>query len=406
MLLCQLAARGGVMELPNEAIVNYIFPNDHEVWWSILIAVYPFITGLVAGAFVVSGLYKLFKVKEFKPIANFALVSAFCFGLFAPLPLLFHLGQPQRAFEIYFTPHLTSAMSVFGYVYSGYMMLLMIEIWLIYRPYFIRKANETTGFVKRVWSLLTLGVNVYNPDSAKLDDKLVMFLAGIGIPWAFFLHGYVGFIFGSVKARAWWATPLQPVIFLLSAIVSGMAILFVMYTFIKWRQGARYDFPMIRKFSAYLWGIFILDFSVQILEVVVARYEQGHHWSLIEPLLSGPLFDSYVIGEILILTVIPFFVLGYAVLFDIRDKTLLYLSNIGAFLLVLHVLFMRFNVVVGGQLISKSERGFVEYDWMIFGRDGIFVCAVILSMPFIAYYVISRLIPVFEEPHSESSASP
>ena len=49
-------------------------------------------------------------------------------------------------------------------------------------------------------------------------------LAGIGIPVACFLHGYAGFIFGSVKANALWMTPLMPVIFIMSAIVSGIAL--------------------------------------------------------------------------------------------------------------------------------------------------------------------------------------
>lgn len=393
------------MELPNDALVNYIFPNNAKVWWSILIAVYPYITGLIAGAFVVSALSHVFKVREFKPIANFALIVAFCFGLFAATPLLFHLGQPQRAYEIYVTPHLTSAMSVFGYVYTSYLILLMLEIWLIYRPHFIRKANETKGFEQRIWYVLTLGVTTYHPDSAKIDQKFAVFLAGIGIPWAFLLHGYVGFVFGSVKAIDWWASALQPVIFLLSAIVSGMAMLIVMYTFIKWRSRAPYDYPMIKKFVVYLWSVFLLAFALEMLEVLVARYEQGHHWSIIEPLLNGPLYGSYIIAQVLILSVIPLFVLGYVALSSVRGKTMLYLANLGAFMLVLQVLFMRFNVVVGGQLISKSERGFVHYHWEIFSREGILVCALILAAPFVAYYVISRFIPVFEEPVAQTEAS-
>lgn len=388
------------MDLPHGALVNYIFPNNEIVWWSILIVIYPYITGLIAGAFVVSGFSHVFKIKEFKPIANFALIAAFCFGLFAAVPLLFHLGQPQRAFEIYFTPHLTSAMSIFGYIYSSYLILLMLEIWLIYRPYFIQKANSTTGLQRIIWYILTLGVTTYHQDSAKIDQKLILILAGIGIPWAFVLHGYVGFVFGSVKAIAWWASPLQPVVFLLSAIVSGMAMLMVMYTFVKWRSKAPYDYPMIKKFIAFLWGIFILAFVLEILEVLFARYESGHHWAVIEPLLNGPLFGSYVISQVLVLSVIPVILLGYVTLSSSKDKKLLYLANLGSFMLVLQVLFMRFNVVVGGQLISKSERGFVDYHWEIFGGEGVLVSAIILAAPFVTFYLISRFIPIFENPHS------
>ncbi len=177
------------MELPHDALINFLFPNNQTVWWSMMIVIYPYITGLVAGAFVVSSFYHVFKVEEYKPIANLSLFAAFCFGLFAGVPLLFHLGQPQRAYEIYVTPHLTSDMSMFGYVWGGYMVLLMIKIWLIYRPYFIRKAEETKGFMGFVWGALTLGVRTYHPDSATLDRKITFFLTGLGIPWAFILHG-------------------------------------------------------------------------------------------------------------------------------------------------------------------------------------------------------------------------
>jgi Ni/Fe-hydrogenase subunit HybB-like protein len=386
------------MDLPHGALVNYIFPNNEIVWWSILIVIYPYITGLIAGAFVVSGFSHVFKIKEFKPIANFALIAAFSFGLFAAVPLLFHLGQPQRAFEIYFTPHLTSAMSIFGYIYSSYLILLMLEIWLIYRPYFIQQANSTTGLQRKIWYILTLGVTTYHQDSAKIDQKLILFLAGIGIPWAFVLHGYVGFVFGSVKAIAWWASPLQPIVFLLSAIVSGMAMLMVMYTFVKWRSKAPYDYPLVKKFTAFLWGIFILAFVLEILEVLFARYESGHHWAIIEPLLNGPLFGSYVITQVLVLSVIPIILLGYVTLSNSKDKNMLHLANLGSFMLVLQVLFMRFNVVVGGQLISKSERGFVDYHWEIFGGEGVLVSATILAAPFVTFYLISRFIPIFENP--------
>ena len=384
------------MELPHGALVNYIFPNNEIVWWSILIVIYPYITGLIAGAFVVSGLSHVFKIKEFKPIANFALIAAFSFGLFAAVPLLFHLGQPQRAFEIYFTPHLTSAMSIFGYIYSSYLVLLMLEIWLIYRSHFIQRFNATTGVQRKIWYILTLGVTTYHQDSAKIDQKLILFFASIGIPWAFVLHGYVGFVFGSVKAIAWWASPLQPVIFLLSAIVSGMAMLMVMYAFVKWWSKEPYDYPMIRKFIAFLWGIFILAFVLEILEVLFARYESGHHWAIIEPLLNGPLFGSYVITQVLVLSLIPVILLGYVVLSSIGDKKMLYLASLGSFMLVLQVLFMRFNVVVGGQLISKSERGFVDFHWEFFGGEGILVSATILAAPFVTFYILSRFIPIFE----------
>nr|VFK23260.1 MAG: Predicted membrane protein [Candidatus Kentron sp. MB]VFK28396.1 MAG: Predicted membrane protein [Candidatus Kentron sp. MB]VFK74234.1 MAG: Predicted membrane protein [Candidatus Kentron sp. MB] len=383
--------------LPNAAMVNWVFPNNTHIHWTLMVVIYPYITGLVAGAFVVSSLYHVFHVQTFERISNFALIATLCFGCFAAVPLLFHLGQPQRALEIYFTPHLTSAMSIFGYVYGSYMLLLMVEVWLTYREYFTEQANRATGIPRFLWTMLTLGVTKYTPDSARIDYRITTFLAAVGIPLAFLLHGYVGFVFGSVKANVWWATPLQPLIFLLSAISSGIAMLLLLYTFIHWRSGRPYDFAMIRWLMSFLWLAFILDITIELLEVVYVRYEHGHHWSLIGPLLSGPLFYSYIIGQMFVCSLIPILIGGYIVLTRVGGKILLYLANISCLLVVLQVLLMRFNVVIGGQMISGSERGLVPFHFDWFGKEGVLTAMVLLSMPFVLYLIISRLIPIFSD---------
>jgi predicted membrane protein len=358
------------MEIGNDALVNYIFPNNAHIVWSLMITIYPFITGLIAGAFIVSALSHVMKIKEFDPIGRFALVSAFCFGLFAAVPLLVHLGQPQRAFNIYFTPHTTSAMSVFGYVYGGYMIVLMIELWFVYREHFVKMANETKGPFKWVWYILSLGVTTYHPDSREIDKKFIYWLALIGIPWAFLLHGYVGFVFGSVKAIPWWATALQPIIFLSSAVVSGMAMLLIMYSLIRWTSRIPIDYVMVKKFCAIMWGIFIIDGGLELLELVHVWYRNDYDWTQIEPLITGPIFVSYVILQLLVLSILPIIILGLVSLYDLSNRLMITLANLGAAMLVVQVITMRFNVVVGGQLISKSGRGFVHFDWEIFGKEG------------------------------------
>ena len=103
-----------------------------------LIVVYPYLTGLVAGAFTVSSLYQVFGFERFKPVAHFALLTSLCFMIFVPTPLLLHLGHPERAFNSMITPHLTSAMAMFGYFASFYVVLLMLEGWFVFRPYIVR----------------------------------------------------------------------------------------------------------------------------------------------------------------------------------------------------------------------------------------------------------------------------
>ncbi|MEO1837501.1 MAG: NrfD/PsrC family molybdoenzyme membrane anchor subunit [Akkermansiaceae bacterium] len=385
--------------LPNESLVNYTFPNEAEIPWSLMIVIYPYVTGLIAGAFVVSSLYHVFKVQAFARIARFALVVAFCFGVFAGLPLLVHLLQPQRAFNIFITPHFTAAMSIFGYVYASYMLLLAIEIWLVYRNFFVTRARETN---KIRWRLLTLGVREYTPEAARFDRKIISVLAGLGIPAAFALHGYVGFIFGSIKANAWWATPLQPIIFLVSAIVSGIAMLILLYTFLMGKRGERCDEQMIRKLAGCLWLAFLLAFTFEMLEVGYAYYEHGHHWSVIGPLLKGPLHSSYVTCQIGIFSIPPILILALVTLVTMPRTLTLYLANLASLLLVTQVLFMRYNVVIGGQMISKSDRGFVDFHFELLGKEGGLMAAVILILPFIFYALLNRFMPILGGAHSES----
>jgi Ni/Fe-hydrogenase subunit HybB-like protein len=384
---------------PADAVVNYVLPNEAaHVTWSLMIVIYPYITGLVAGAFVVSALYHVVKIQDFKPIANFALVAALCFGLFAGVPLLFHLGQPQRALNIYITPHTTSAMSLFGYAYGSYMVVLTLEIWLIYRVFFIRRFQETRGFQRLIWYGLTLGVTEYHPQSGKLDHTLSTILAGLGIPWACMLHGYVGFIFGSVKANPWWATPLQPIIFLTSAVVSGIAMLTIMYCVIKAWDRTGIDCAMVKKLLTILWAIFIFDYALELLEWSHAYYLNSHEWAFIGPLLGGPLKIPYYYGQIGLLSIAPIVMLGYASLSKGAGKMMLVVGNLASLLILMQVLVMRYCVVIGGQQMSKAGRGYIEFHWELLGREGVIATVGIFCCPFIVYAILNRFIPIFEDP--------
>ena len=102
-----------------------------HIYWTVMIVLYPYITGMVAGAFIVSSFYHVFGMEKLKPIARYALVASLAFLLFATVPLLNHLGRPERAFNIMISPNFTSAMSGFGFVYMTYMLIVVLEVWLL-----------------------------------------------------------------------------------------------------------------------------------------------------------------------------------------------------------------------------------------------------------------------------------
>src|SRR5437764_3985145 len=170
-----------------------MYPNEVELQWSLLIVLYPYITGLVAGAFILASLERVFKVEAVRPTYRLALLTALSFLLVAPLPLQLHLGHPERSFEMYTTPHRSSAMAMFGFVYLWYLtVVLLLEIWLEWRADIVRLSKTTRGLQRILYKALTLGSDNVSPAARVIDDKVGYAVTVIGIPSAFLLHGYVG----------------------------------------------------------------------------------------------------------------------------------------------------------------------------------------------------------------------
>src|ERR1051325_8239390 len=55
---------------------GFMYPNEVELQWSILIVLYPFITGLVAGAFILASLERVFNVQAVRPTYRLAPLPA------------------------------------------------------------------------------------------------------------------------------------------------------------------------------------------------------------------------------------------------------------------------------------------------------------------------------------------
>ena len=376
---------------------GFAYPNELHVIWSIMIALYPYITGLVAGAFIVSSLYHVFGDKDLKPVGNMALVAALCFIMFCMTPLLFHLGQPFRCFNIMFTPNLMSAMSIFGYICFFYMGILLVEIWLVFREDIVKRSKE--GFVVKRWfyTLLALGVTEMTDESRALDKKVIGVLAAVGIPSACILHGYVGFIFGAVKSNPWWSTPLMPLIFLLSAIVSGIAVLILMYMIAMKLTGRAVSVPCIQALCKYFWGFLIVDVTLEGLEVLTMGYEGEESWGILSQLMTGKLVFSYIWIQGLIGSLIPLVLLGIVSLRPLKDRTKVLFATCSAVLILIQVFAMRWNVVIGGQLFSKSLRGFTDYNLTLLGKEGLLMSLVLFSLPFITFYICTLILPIFKD---------
>lgn len=374
---------------------GFVFPNEIHVTWTIMIVLYPYITGLVAGAFIVASLAHLFHVKALQPIARFALVSSFAFMLFATAPLLLHLGSPQRALNIMITPSKSSAMAGFGYVYSTYFVILLLEIWFSLRAELVDKAKASKGLAAFVFRAIVLFDLTSNDRTRELDGRVVRFFAAVGVPVACFLHGYVGFLFGSIKANPWWSTPLMFIIFLLSAIVSGISVLIFLYYVISKVRGVDPDMDCLRSMANFLWGFMIVDVALEVMELLSISYQQTEEWEPLSKLISQKLFFSYIVLQLLICSLLPFLMLGAHSILKPKERLSKLLIVSSAMLLLVQVLSMRWNVVIGGQLLSKSMRGYTTYTMGVFEKEGLAVAVTIFTVPFILLRIVDHFVSLF-----------
>ncbi|MBI5556219.1 MAG: polysulfide reductase NrfD [Deltaproteobacteria bacterium] len=393
----------------------FVYPNEF-IYWSIQIVMYPYMTGLVAGAFVLSSLYHVFNQKDLKDMARFSLVFSLALLPVAMMPLLFHLQQPFRGINVMLTPHFTSAIAAFGIVFSTYAMIVVSEIWFVYRVYFVEQIQALQGekglggrmklFVYRV---LALGAYDLSEAAVAKDKKAVKILAAIGIPVACFLHGYAGFIFGSVKANALWMSPLMPVIFIMSAVVSGIAL--CMLTYIVIMEGKKFqavlargrgdksvqlirgvEMDVIKKASRYLLAFLVAAISLELLDLIFRGYTAMKSWDILRQVMYEEDFVKIFVLQYGLGNVAPFILLMLPRLNITRTALALALILFGVFM-------MRWNVVIGGQAFSLSFSGFMHYHIPILPhnletyREGLLGALTVGVTPFVIFWVINKFVP-------------
>ena len=407
----------------------FVLPNEY-VYWSIQIVMYPYMTGLVAGAFVLSSLYHVFGVQKLKEIARYALVFSFALLPVAMMPLLLHLMQPLRGIHVLMTPHFTSAISAFGIVFMTYACIVAAEIWFVYRKFIVesvhrleKKSNRGffEGLLLLIYKMISLGAMDLSREALESDHKAVKFLAGLGIPVACFLHGYAGFIFGSVKANALWMTPLMPVIFICSAVVSGIALCIISYYIFmeirKWaaRFGRNWLLPdavahgdsamqveqlrsiqehEVKMTSKYLLIFMTLAITLEILDMIFRGYTAVKSWDALRLVIYEHDFMKIFVYQYAIGNFLPFLMLLLPGLTTRR-------AAVASILVLFGVLMMRWNVVIGGQAFSLTFSGFMEYHLPIIPHDietfkeGLAGAMLVIFTPFVIFYFLNMIFPAF-----------
>ena len=253
-----------------------------------------------------------------------------------------------------------------------------------------------------IYTALTLGSDNVSPGARAIDDKVGYTVTVIGIPSAFLLHGYVGFIFGSIKANPWWSTPLMPIVFIFSAMVSGIAAVMLLYMVTTRLRGKQIDIRCLDTIAQYLLYTFVIDFSLEMLDLIQRIYEADESFRSLDFMVHSRLWTSQVIVQILLGTVTPIALLGLTQLVKFSEIARKRIYGLAGSLTVIGIFAMRWNVVIGGQLFSKSFLGYTTYKMGFATREGLLTAIILMILPFIILWVLVKLLP----PWTDSESAP
>ena len=88
-------------------ILNFVFPNDLHAHWTLMIVIYPYITGVVAGAFMEPSAIIMIMVPLLLPVAVALGINPIHFGIMITINMELGMVSPPVGLNLFVTSSLT-----------------------------------------------------------------------------------------------------------------------------------------------------------------------------------------------------------------------------------------------------------------------------------------------------------
>lgn len=283
--------------------------------WGLWVSAYIWFIGLSAGAFLLSSLVYVFRIKALERLGRISLLTALITLFMALLSIWFDLGHMERFFYVFIRPNFKSMMAWMVWLYMAYTILLALELY----------------FVLRV----------------PIKQRLIWVLGAIGIPLAVAFHGGVGALFATVAARPYWHSPIVPILFLTGALVSGGGLLLGVAAFLyPMREYERKE--LLQLLAKIVVGLLVFDLILEWAEFSIPLwYGVGEEVQTLQLVLFGPYWWVFWIVHLLIGTLIPLYIL-------LTNKQPRYLGLAGL-LIAITFMAVRLNAVIPALVTPELE---------------------------------------------------
>jgi molybdopterin-containing oxidoreductase family membrane subunit len=333
--------------------------------WGMWVAIYIYFIGLSAGSFLMSTLVYVFGMHRYEKVGRMALLSAL-FALFGGMLFIWiDLGHPERFWHIFTRWNPTSVLAWECFFYLFYIVAILCELWFLMRCDLASLAESSEGWRATFYRFVSLGFRC--PKTAfewqrchAQSMRVVRTIGIIGIPIAIGVHGGTGAIFAVVAARPYWYTPLFPIIFLVSALASGAALMAFLYAFFGKRDE---DYAEIVKGMANFALLFLtIDMLLMAAEFLVGFY--GHipeHLEVYRQILFGPFPYTFWLGQLFFGTILPVTLVSWK-----RTRQSVFWLGVAGLSAVVGIVAVRLNLVIPALVVpvlKGLDKAFFQPRW-------------------------------------------
>lgn len=325
---------------------------NNFVPWGAWVAFYIFFVGLSAGAFLLSTLIFVFGMEQYEKVGRYALFTALICMFVALMFIALDLGRMERALNAITNWNLISILSWEVRFYMIYIVLLAVELWFAMRKDLNIVGQSGNKFKNKLAKMLTLGSDDISDIAVKKDHRWMKILGIIGIPIAIIgVHGGTGTLFAAVAAQPYWASPLFPIIFVVSALVSGTALLIAMYVIQRKARGLSVDLQLVKGLTMLMIGFLVIDLGLEFYEFLVAGLNnKPEKMAILSVMFTGPYAWSFWGVQLFIGAVVPIFIV-----MNKRLRDSINALTIAAICVVIGIIGVRFNIVVPTQIIHQLK---------------------------------------------------
>ncbi|MFT9486459.1 MAG: NrfD/PsrC family molybdoenzyme membrane anchor subunit [Tepidibacillus sp.] len=367
--------------------------------WGLWIVFYIYFIGLSAGSFLLSTMVYVFNMKQFEKIGKLALFTAFFSLLAGLLFVLIDLGHPERFWHALVYRQANSVLSWEIQFYLIYMVLILAEIWFLMREEFSLKAGYSTGLKRFANKVFSLGYQIPKEQAEleqhrKSSHKWMRILGIVGIPTALGVHGGTGSLFGVVMAKSYWFSGLTPIIFLVSALVSGAALMIFLYSFFSNPQEKN---DALAKDLSNLLVLFIgIDVILMISEFLIGLYNPIPEERMVfMNILFSNRWYIFWLGQIGLVVILPIILLA-------KSKQLTKMRGLAGLSVIIGIVSVRWTLIVpaftvpqlvgldkaftGSRLVYSYTPNSIE--WL----SSIGIIAIVTLL----FSLTTKLIPIFD----------